>query len=424
MVTEGWPTYLKDVPDALKPFYSIKNDLTTYQSLILKNQAILIPESLRTKMLNKLHKAHSGIENTLKLARDAIFWPSMSKDIQEMIRSCLTCNKFQPSQQKLTMQTHKIPEYPFQVISMDVFFFMQNGKQIKYLITVDHYSDFFELDIIKDLSAKSVIDCCKKNFARHGVPEIVVTDGGTNFVNNEFSEFSSKWNFMHVTSSPNHPQGNGKAEATVKIAKKLLLKSAENVEDFWLSLLCSRNTPNKLGSSPVQRLYSRRTRGFLPVIPELLKPQVIQDVSANIENKRLGTKQSYDKRAKQAVTLEIGQPVSVQLQPSVSKTWTPGIIEDAFSERSYLVNVNDASYRRDLSHIRPLQVSSPSQTNPTLEREASADTTIDSKDLSFTQNDCNILPFDNSIHSPNIDTSITENECNNYQSNVNNQYKN
>lgn len=399
-VIKGWPKYSKDIPDALKPFYSIKNDLTTFQGLILKNQAILIPQSLRTLILQKLHKAHSGIENTLKLARVAVFWPSMSKDIQEMIKCCQTCNKYKPSQQKFTMQTHKIPEYPFQIISMDVFFFTQNGKQMKYLVTVDHYSDFFELDILKDLSARSVIDCCKKNFARHGVPERVVTDGGTNFVNQEFTELSNIWSFVHITSSPNHPQGNGKAEATVKIAKKLLLKSTEGNEDFWLNLLCLRNTPNKLNSSPVQRLYSRRTRGVLPVVPSLLKPQVVKDVSEDIEKRRKDIKQTFDKRAKKAVTLEIGQPVSVQVQPSVSKSWTPGIIEDVLSDRSYLVNVNDTSYRRDLAHIRHLEAPASSQAGPPVDGEKIVDIELGSKN---TKHDTN---SDVIIHNPPQNSSM------------------
>lgn len=352
-IREGWPQFIRDVPDALKQFYSLKDDLTVHENLILKKHAILVPEKYRHQILKKLHRAHSGLENTLKLARDAVFWPSMTTDIREMIRNCSICTKFAPSQQRLPMQSHEIPKYPFQIVSMDVFFYMQKGKQMKYLITVDHYSDFFEIDMLKDLSANSVINVCKKNFARHGVPDRVITDGGTNFVNQEFVKFSNDWNFIHVTSSPHHPQGNGKAEATVKIAKKLLLKSAEGQQDFWYSLLCLRNTPNKINSSPVQRIFSRRTRGCIPMIPALFEPKVITNVQDTIRRNKERIKYSYDKAARSPVSLEIGQPVSVQLQPATNKNWTPGKVTDILSDRSYLVNVNDALYRRDLSHIRP-----------------------------------------------------------------------
>ncbi|RVE53070.1 hypothetical protein evm_002368 [Chilo suppressalis] len=52
------------------------------------------------------------------------------------------------------------------------------------------------------------------------------------------------------------------------------------------SLLCLRNTPNKLNSSPVQTLFSRRTRGSIPMIQKLLKPAVIEKVSEDIRRKR------------------------------------------------------------------------------------------------------------------------------------------
>ncbi|XP_049885646.1 uncharacterized protein K02A2.6-like isoform X2 [Pectinophora gossypiella] len=205
---------------------------------------------------------------------------------------------------------------------------------------------------MKDMSAKTVIDICKRNFARHGVPEIVITDGGTNFVCQEFEDFAHKWGFSHNTSSPHHPQGNGKAEATVKIAKKLLTKTTENKEDFWYGLLCLRNTPNKLKTSPVQRLFSRRTRGNIPMIPELLHPKIVPNVARDITLNRERTKSTYDKRSKKAVSLRVGQPVAVQINPSM-KEWSFGVVEDIISDRNFLVNVNNVRYRRNLCHIRP-----------------------------------------------------------------------
>lgn len=405
-INDGWPRYISDVPDSLRQYYSFRDELTTYRGLILKNQAIIIPQSLRKQVLEKLHKAHSGMENTLKLARDLVFWPSISTDIKNMVKTCSVCIKYLPSQKKFPMQSHEIPEYPFQRISMDVFFINKNGRQCKYLITVDHYSDFFEIDKLKDLSAKSVIDNCKKNFARHGIPEVVCTDGGTNFVNNDFSIFSLEWNFIHVTSSPNHQQGNGKAEATVKIAKRMLLKSLDTKEDYWLSLLNHRNTPNKINSSPVQRIFSRRTRGSVPIVQNLLKPYVIPNVPHTITRKREVDKYYYDRKSTKATKLEIGQPVVVQLHPSVNKYWTPGYIEDILSDRSYLINVNDSVYRRDLIHIRPCQ--------------AEQDPTDRSYDINQTHDTTQEALPDNLNLTPNSPPRLDTNKTSNFGTNENN----
>jgi hypothetical protein len=55
-----------------------------------------------------------------------------------------------------------------------------------YLVAVDHYSDHFEVDELEDMTTKTIIRCCKKNFARYGAPKILHSDNARNFVNDEF----------------------------------------------------------------------------------------------------------------------------------------------------------------------------------------------------------------------------------------------
>ena len=91
-------------------------------------------------------------------------------------------------------------------------------------MTSDYFSDFFELDHLRSTMSVSVIRKLKAHFARHSIPEQLVTDNGTQFVSSDFLKFSSEWDFEHRTSSPCHSQSNGKAESAVKEAKKILLK--------------------------------------------------------------------------------------------------------------------------------------------------------------------------------------------------------
>lgn len=105
----------------------------------------------------------------------------------------------------MPMLYHEIPVHGFQKVGMDIFEITINGKTRKFLLTVDFYSDFFEVDEVTNLSAAATITICKRNFARHGIPATVCTDNATNFKSEEFAE---SWEFEHVTSSPNHQQGN------------------------------------------------------------------------------------------------------------------------------------------------------------------------------------------------------------------------
>ena len=43
-----------------------------------------------------------------------------------------------------------------------------------YLVCVDYYSDYFELDRICDKKGKEVISKLKSQFARHGIPEVLL----------------------------------------------------------------------------------------------------------------------------------------------------------------------------------------------------------------------------------------------------------
>ena len=82
------------------------------------------------------------------------------------------------------------------------------------------------------------------------------------FISSKYKQFASEYGFEHVMSSPYWQQGNGKAEAAVKIIKKMYQKN----KDIHLALLDYRNTPQQgQEHSPAQRLVSRRTRGILEI---------------------------------------------------------------------------------------------------------------------------------------------------------------
>ena len=82
-----------------------------------------------------------------------------------------------------------------------------------------------------------------------------------------------------MTSSPHHHTSNGKAESAVKVMKNLFKKALRAGRDPWLASLEYRNTPvETVGSSPAQRLMSRRTKTLMPTASTLLCPRVVEGV--------------------------------------------------------------------------------------------------------------------------------------------------
>ena len=92
-------------------------------------------------------------------------------------------------------------------------------NDLNYLITVDYYSGFWEVDALPDIASRTVINKLKAYFARYGILDVCISDNGPHFLSEEFKAFSHKWQFEHKTSLPGYPQSKGKAEQAVKAAK-------------------------------------------------------------------------------------------------------------------------------------------------------------------------------------------------------------
>ena len=50
-----------------------------------------------------------------------------------------------------------------------------------YLITVDFFSDYWEIDLLPDTTSDTVVILSKSQFARFGIPETALTDNGPQF---------------------------------------------------------------------------------------------------------------------------------------------------------------------------------------------------------------------------------------------------
>ena len=132
---------------------------------------------MRQEVLKRLHQAHMGIEKTKLRARATVFWPGINKQIEDMVKSCETCLENQKKQTKETMIRSEIPTYPFHIVGTDLFYW--NGQD--FLLLVDYYSRYWEIEKLINIKSRTVIKKLKKMFARLGIPELLCSDNGTQF---------------------------------------------------------------------------------------------------------------------------------------------------------------------------------------------------------------------------------------------------
>ena len=344
----GWPDRKEEVPLNIRDYWNFRGELTLHNGILFKNQRVIIPRAMRPELTVRAHSSHQGIEACIRRAKDVVFWPAMSKDIQEAVEKCEVCAEFQNNNSKQPMQSHEIPGRPWSRVSSDLF--TLNSRD--YIVLADSYSDFIEVGELRSTISSDVILFLKQQFSRHGIPDVLVTDNGPQFSSSEFTTFSSTWEFKHVTSSPTHAKSNGKAESAVKVVKKVFKKAHRDNKDPWLALLDQRNTPTQgVGSSPAQRLMSRRTRTLLPISANLLYPKVEEGVTKKLKVKRQKAKSYHDRSSIVLPELEIGQEVRVAGQRN--KTWEEGTCVEKLSNRSYMVQVNGAIIRRNREALKP-----------------------------------------------------------------------
>lgn len=104
----------------------------------------------------------------------------------------------------------------------------------------------------------------RKFIVRWGTPEQLSTDEGTNLVSEEMATFYKQWGVTVRISSAQYPHSNGRAEAAIKTAKRLLysntgLGGSLHSDKFSVALLQYLKTPLRdVVKSPAQLARGRQ----------------------------------------------------------------------------------------------------------------------------------------------------------------------
>ena len=109
-------------------------------------------------MLHKIHEGYLGFESCLQRAREVFYWPMMNAEIKDYVSNCSICNTLRPSQCREPLRPYEIPERPWSKVATDLFTF--NGEN--FVVIVDFYSNFIEMEKINRTSSQAVIQVLKK----------------------------------------------------------------------------------------------------------------------------------------------------------------------------------------------------------------------------------------------------------------------
>lgn len=298
--------------------------------------------------MQELHQVHPGITRINSLARGFVWWPGMDHELEELVKSCPSCQVNQKSPTVAPLHPWEWPQRPWTRLHIDYAGPFQ-GKM--FLITVDAYSKWIDAQVVSAATSYTTIEHLRSLFATHGIP--AVTDNGTVFKSYEFAEFTQKNGIRHIKSSY-HPSSNGMAERAVKIVKDGLKKSGTSQSICIQCCLARvlfqyRITPHSTtGVSPAELLMGRQINSHL----DLVQP----NLSNQVELKQQMQKKYHDRQAK-ARTFEMGDAVFVK-NPHSGPPCLSGCITELCIPVSYKIKLSDDHVmRKHINHLRTKTVS-------------------------------------------------------------------
>ena len=192
-IQNGFPRSSRRLPPALAPFWNGREHLIVDHGIILKGSRIVIPASLRSSVVEDLYAAHQGIVHMKARARQIVYWPGMTKQLEEFVRQCQECCTHQRPLSQEPLLNDRTPSLPFELTIADLFS-CQGWDFLTYVDRLTGWSCVVRTG--RSTSSHDVIIHLRRWFSDVGVPNVLYTDGGP-----QFTEFCSRWKITQVVAT-------------------------------------------------------------------------------------------------------------------------------------------------------------------------------------------------------------------------------
>ena len=209
LATNDWTS------EDVKMYKNVRQEIAENDGILLRQNQIILPNSLRTCAINISHRGHLGITKTKGLLRSKVYWPNMSKDVETN-----ACQAVTNSEKPEPLKPSPLPTAPWCEISVDFHGPLPSGENL--LVILDEYSRFPIVHVMKSTTADCVINKLEPTFALFGYPDKCKTDNGPPFDSTKIKEYMKQNSIHHHKITPLHPQSNAKCERFMKVIGKTL----------------------------------------------------------------------------------------------------------------------------------------------------------------------------------------------------------
>lgn len=341
-----------------KSFAPFKNELGFVGDLVVRGNKLVVPECLRSRMLDLAHEGHPRESVMKRRLRDRVWWPGMDRDAEKKVKSCEGCRLVSMPNRPEPMCRRVMPSKPWIEVALDFLGPMPCGTYL--LVIIDYFSRYKEVETMTKITAKETVERLDRIFSRLGYPQTITLDNAKQFVGTELDEYSKMKGITLRHSTPYWPQENGLVERQNRsLLKRLQISHALGRDwrrDLREYLLMYYTTPHSItGKTPTELLYGRTIRSKIPALDDIETTPASNEVRDRDRVLKDKGKHSEDlRRRARKSSLTTGDTVLMQnLLPGnkLSTTFNPReyvvmhrsgprvTIEDPVTRKSYDRNV-------------------------------------------------------------------------------------
>lgn len=342
-----------------------EHELCFQDNLLLRCNKIVIPVSLRPKVLAAAHEGHPGIVAMKTRLRTKVWWPKIDTDAERYVRACKGCTLVSAPNPPNPMHRRQLPVQPWIDVAIDFLGPLPSGHYL--FVIIDYFSRYKEVKITKTTDSSYTINTLKEIFSRLGVPISVTADNGPQFTSAAFVNFCNEYGIRLFHSIPYWPQQNGEVERQNRsILKRLQISQSQksNWQDDLLQYLTMYNsTPHSVtGKSPAELFYRRQFRDKLPSVIDVEFADIdLETKDRDVEMKMKGKEYADRKRHATEATIEIGEKVYLKNMSKENKLSTtfsdvPHTVVNKEGNDFELQNDNNGKrLRRNVVHLKRVE---------------------------------------------------------------------
>ncbi len=310
----------------------IENGLIYYDNWIYIPQDHVLRGEIIVQSHDHITAGHPDIEKTKELVLWEYWWPKMKKDIKAYIHTCETSQWTKSSTQAKVAPLHPnaIPSRPWTHISIDMITGLPicNGYNTIIMII-----DCFSKEIISIACSTELLSegwekiLCDEVYAKHGMPQVVISDQGTVFVSRFMKDLYDLLQIKANASTAFHLQTDGQTEQVNQEVEKYLRIFINHLQDNWVEWLSlaafthNNRTHSATGRSPFEVNYGYNAHvlpGAKPQTPFWTPASTtfvskMQEIHAmakrSLEKAADQMKAQYNKRKHLAIEYQVGDKV-------------------------------------------------------------------------------------------------------------------